>query len=96
MGLVNIARFRNVKGRWIIVEGDPNDHGWTHYLGAQKLMPGNRLHEMYRRFSADEITDLRQKEIDVIGPMGEPVAENWEGYIPQVVLNFDLTPVART
>lgn len=80
MPLVHVARFAHTTGRYVIIEGDPYG-GRREYLGAQKLMPGNQLNEMFRSFSADEITDLRIKNIEVLGPMGKPVSNNWEGYI---------------
>lgn len=80
---VSVVRLRGAKGRYVVTEGDPTDRHWTNYLGGQRLLPGNRLHELHRTFSADEITDLRELDIEVIGPMGKPVSRYWEGYRPR-------------
>lgn len=70
---VYVARFRNVKGRWVIVEGDPIDRHWTNGVGAQKILRGNRLHEMLRSFSGEEIVELKLRELELFDCLGQPL-----------------------
>ncbi len=78
--LVYIARFTNVKGWWLIVEGDPTVGNWRDYLGAIKLHK-NRTQvgeTYYSGGSADQIAELREVPNRFCDWRDEPRAFNVE------------------
>lgn len=96
MPAIHVIRTSCDKGRYVVVDGDPRDRNWASSIGAQRLLPKNRLHEMYRSLSGSDIIEHRVINVDVIGVLGQPVDEQWEGYrlAEQLALTTAQTPVA--